>query len=218
MSKQGYSLLVLPFVMACRLWRKVQCSLVEPLKTRILSAVWRMECAGNVRFIGKTIIRCYDRNAISIGRNVMFVSCQNRNLVGLNGPTVLCASKGAKIEIGDDSGFSSPVINARSSIKIGCNVKVGGNVRIFDHDFHPLDWRDRRAPEKGENTRVKDVTIEDDVFIGTNSIILKGTHIGARSIVAAGSVVFGMDVPPDSLVKGNPAVVVKRKTVQDGRE
>jgi bifunctional UDP-N-acetylglucosamine pyrophosphorylase/glucosamine-1-phosphate N-acetyltransferase len=53
-------------------------------------------------------------------------------------------------------------------------------------------------------------TIGDDCFIGTNSILLKGTKIGARSIVAAGSVVFGLQIPPDSLVKGNPAQIIRR--------
>ena len=57
----------------------------------------------------------------------------------------------------------------------------------------------------------RDIVIGDDVFIGTNAIILKGTKIGNRSVVAAGSVVFGLDIPPDSLVRGNPAVIVKRQ-------
>ena len=62
--------------------------------------------------------------------------------------------------------------------------------------------------EDRRHIRSKPVVIEDDCFIGTNAIILKGTHLGARSIVAAGSVVAGLDVPADSMVKGNPAQVV----------
>jgi maltose O-acetyltransferase len=50
--------------------------------------------------------------------------------------------------------------------------------------------------------------IEDDVWIGANAIILKGVTIGARSIVGAGAVV-SRDVPPDCVVAGNPARVVK---------
>ena len=84
-------------------------------------------------------------------------------------------------------------------------------MRIFDHDFHSLDAAVRRTSQDRLNVRSKPVVIEDDCFIGTNAIILKGTHLGERTIVAAGSVVFGLDVPPDSLVKGNPAVVVPRK-------
>ena len=191
-------------------WKILLWEFLLPIKAHILSSLWRIKCGKNVRFMGRTIIRTYDKEAISIGNDVVFNSCDNRNLVGLTGPTILCACKGARIEIGSQTGFSSVVINSRSRIEIGNNVNVGGNTRIFDHDFHPLEWRARRHPEQGEKTRVKPVVIEDDVFIGTNAIILKGTHIGARSIVAAGSVVFGLDVPHDSLVKGNPAVVVKQ--------
>ena len=54
----------------------------------------------------------------------------------------------------------------------------------------------------------KEIIIEDDVLIGANVIILKGVHIGARSIIGAGSVVT-KDVPEDCIVAGNPAKVVK---------
>ena len=106
------------------------------------------------------------------------------------------------------SGFSSVVMSSRTSIKIGSHVKIGGNVRIFDHDFHALEADIRRASEDRKHIRSRPVVIEDDCFVGTNAIILKGTHLGARVIVAAGSVVFGLDVPPDSLVKGNPAQII----------
>lgn len=193
------------------LWRCILWNCFLPLKTIFLSCAWQIKCGKNVQFIGKTIIRAYNRDAIRIGDNVVFTSEVSKNLVGLTGPTILCACYGARITIGDNSGLSSVVINSRSSIQIGSNVSVGGNVRIFDHDFHPLEWRDRRKPEHGEKTRVKPVVIEDDVFIGTNAVILKGTHIGARSIVAAGSVVFGLNIPPDAMVKGNPAIIIERK-------
>jgi len=186
-------------------------SVAQPVKTFLLSCIWRMKCGQNVRFTGKTIIRSYEKGAISIGSNTVFNSCQSKNLVGLLGPTVLCACRGARITIGSNSGLSSVVINARSAVLIGDYVNIGGNVRIFDHDFHPLEWQSRRPPQNDNAIRTRTVIIEDDVFIGTNAIILKGTHLGARSIVAAGSVVMGLDVPPDSLVKGNPAVVIARR-------
>jgi cephalosporin hydroxylase len=45
------------------------------------------------------------------------------------------------IEVGDDSGGSAVVLSARTRIQIGNHVRLGGNVRIFDHDFHSLAQR-----------------------------------------------------------------------------
>lgn len=211
MKVRHYSMVLMPFVLIKRIIGLFSLRIFAAMRSHYLCALWRIDSGNNVRFFGKTIIRAYERYAITIGSNVVFNSRVDRNLVGLINPTILCAIKGAKIVIGDNSGFSSVVIHSRSRITIGNNVNVGGNVRIYDHDFHPLGWQSRRHPQQNDKIRTKPVSIDDDVFIGTNAILLKGSHIGARSIVAAGSVVFGLDVPPDSMVKGNPAVIVSRK-------
>jgi acetyltransferase-like isoleucine patch superfamily enzyme len=52
------------------------------------------------------------------------------------------------------------------------------------------------------------VTIEDDVWIGAQCIILKGVTIGARSIIGAGSVVT-KDIPADCVAAGNPCRIIK---------
>lgn len=89
---------------------------------------------------------------------------------------------------------------------------IGGNVRIFDHDYHSLKYMDRRDKKLDDaGCRTSPVFIEDDVFIGTNSIILKGVTIGARSVIGAGSIVSLKQIPPDSLVAGNPARILKEK-------
>lgn len=179
-------------------------------RTPILAWFWGVRCGKGVRFQGKTIIRTHRVGEIVLGHNVVFNSQATTNLVGLTGPNILDTFNGGRIVIGNSSGFSSVVLSSRSRIQVGNRVKVGGNVRIFDHDFHSLDPLVRCTSADRDNVRTKCVVIEDDVFIGTNAIILKGTTIGARSIVAAGSVVFGLQVPPDSLVRGNPAQVVTR--------
>jgi acetyltransferase-like isoleucine patch superfamily enzyme len=112
-----------------------------------------------------------------------------------------------RIEIGDHSGLSGTVLSARSLIQIGQRVLIGGNVRIFDHDFHPTGWQERCAGDPGAT---RPVVIGDDVFIGTNVIVLKGVQIGERSVIGAGSVVTLSEIPPDSLVAGNPAKIVRR--------
>lgn len=179
-------------------------------RSPILAWFWGVRHKGGVRFQGRTIIRAHRVGEISLGRNVVFNSQKTTNLVGLMGPNILDVFNGGRIVVGDNTGFSSTVISSRSEIRIGNRVKVGGNVRIFDHDFHSLDAHIRCSPMDRENVRTRPIVIEDDVFIGTNALILKGTIVGARSIVAAGSVVFGLQIPPDSLVKGNPAQIVRR--------
>jgi acetyltransferase-like isoleucine patch superfamily enzyme len=94
------------------------------------------------------------------------------------------------------------------SIQIGRNCLLAGGVSVRDLDGHPVDAERRRAGEPTPPAGVRPVVIEDDVWIGATAIILKGVTIGARSIVGAGAVV-SRDVPPDCVVAGNPARVVK---------
>jgi acetyltransferase-like isoleucine patch superfamily enzyme len=58
--------------------------------------------------------------------------------------------------------------------------------------------------------------IEDDVFVGANAIILKGVHVGARSVIGAGAVVTLREIPPDSVVAGNPAGIVRQGPSHQG--
>jgi len=200
--------IVLPIVLD-RIWRKVTMVWYK-LRSPLLAWMWGMRYGKAVLFQGKTIIRTRRVGEILLGDHVVFNSQALTNLVGLMGANVLDTSGGGRIIVGDHSGFSSTVISSRAEIQIGCRVKVGGNVRIFDHDFHSVDAKIRCSPDDRLHINTAPVTIEDDVFVGTNAVILKGTKIGARSIVAAGSVVFGLQIPPDSLVKGNPAQIIMR--------
>lgn len=115
----------------------------------------------------------------------------------------------AVLEIGKNVGMSGTVIWVAKPIKIGNNVKIGGGTTLIDTDAHSLSFKDRRNEISDAKNRIdKEIVIEDDVLIGANAIILKGVHIGARSIIGAGSVVT-KDVPEDCVVVGNPAKVIK---------
>lgn len=96
---------------------------------------------------------------------------------------------------------------ADERIDVGDRVLLGANVLITDTDFHPLDPAVRReTPQAGARAPV---VIEDDVFIGTQAVILKGVHIGRGAVVGAGAVVTRA-VPAGAIVAGNPARIVGR--------
>lgn len=95
---------------------------------------------------------------------------------------------------------------SEAQITIGNRVMIGANCIISDTDFHPLDPELRQStPNAGA---CAPVVIEDDVFIGTNCIILKGVTLGAGCSIGAGSVVT-RSVPPGAVAAGNAAKVVK---------
>ena len=91
-------------------------------------------------------------------------------------------------------------------VEIGNNVNLaqGITVTALNHNFSDSN---KRIDEQGVST--KPVTIEDDVWIGANAVVLPGVTIGNHCVVAAGAVVT-KDVPPHSLVAGVPAKVIKQ--------
>jgi acetyltransferase-like isoleucine patch superfamily enzyme len=101
------------------------------------------------------------------------------------------------------------VLSARKSISIGKRSLLGVNTRVYDHDFHSI-VPEHRIDRKLDSSMVKNsaVDIGEDVLIGANAIILKGTHIGDRSAVGAGSVVTAGDYPCNAVIAGNPARII----------
>ena len=102
--------------------------------------------------------------------------------------------------------FGTPLIDLTTPclVEIGKNCVLTHNVSVLTHgyDIHVLHGK------YGEwlNSAAK-VTIEDNVFIGLGSIILKGVTIGKNTIIGAGSVV-AHDIPPNSVAAGNPCNVI----------
>ena len=100
-------------------------------------------------------------------------------------------------------GFSE--VNAKgATILIGKNCDIASFVSINVADTH------NRCIGKKKNKDVMNIKIGDNVFIGSHSVILGGAKIGHHSVVAAGTVVRSQNIPPYSLIIGNPCVV-KRK-------
>ena len=152
-----------------------------------------------------------------IGDNFKFTSGDGINAISRNiKGSLYTDGKNASIEIGDDVGISSSCLWARDSIKIGNHVKIGACCVIIDNDAHPHDYIKRRNdyPTQvgmevyNESIPKSPIVIEEDVWIGAQCQILKGVRIGARSIIAAGSVVT-KDIPSDCIAGGNPCIVIK---------
>ena len=91
-------------------------------------------------------------------------------------------------------------------VTIGSHVNLAQGITItaLNHNFEDSE---KRIDEQGVSTSA--VTIEDDIWIGANAVVLPGVTIGHHSVVAAGAVVT-KDVPPHSLVAGVPAKVIKQ--------
>lgn len=144
---------------------------------------------------------------ITIGNNFCMTSGEHINPISANlQGSFYTDSPNAKIIIGDNVGMSSTRIWIHDKLTIGNNVKVGACVLLIDTDTHPIDYTVRRTSNEGTNSAP--IVIEDDVWIGAHSIVLKGVTIGARSIIGAGSVVT-KDIPSDCIAAGNPCKVVR---------
>lgn len=130
----------------------------------------------------------------------------------------LLSMENGKIEIGNYTEIrASSFVGSVESIKIGSYVIISNNVRIFDNNNHPTEPETRKEMCKngfyGEawrwtHSEHKPVIIEDNVWIGEKSTILKGVTIGEGAVIGCNSVVT-KDIPPYSLAAGNPAKVVK---------
>jgi acetyltransferase-like isoleucine patch superfamily enzyme len=160
-------------------------------------------------FYKKTYFHRHPESVICIGNRCIFDSTRFRNLVGVdNCCKISTLTKQAQLHIGHETGFSGVNIGCSEKITIGNDCLVGANVLITDTDWHPLDPAKRKERGFSSSIKSKPVKIGNNVFIGANSIILKGTEIGDNSVIGAGSVVSCI-IPPNVIAAGNPCKVIK---------
>jgi len=148
---------------------------------------------------------------INIGRSSDLIRIGRSSIIQ---GELLVFRHGGRISIGQSCfvGHGSRIWSA-STIQIGNRVMISHSVNIFDSLTHPLDPRKRAIhfeqisstghpaiADLGE----RPVNIEDDAWIAAAAIVLRGVTIGRGAIVGAGAVVT-RDVPPFSIVGGNPA-------------
>ncbi|WP_338867130.1 acyltransferase [Myxococcus stipitatus] len=153
------------------------------------------------RAVAMVRARWYFRAVQSLGRNVAAygpLSVHNEGEMVLGDrltfvagmiPSSLSCHAGAQLFIGPETQFNYGVaLEAWQSVRVGARCMFASFVRVGDRD--------------GRHTAP--IVIEDDVWVAHGAIIMPGVRVGARSVVAAGSIVT-QDVPPDTLAMGNPA-------------
>jgi acetyltransferase-like isoleucine patch superfamily enzyme len=170
--------------------------------------------------------RClYQASTVFYASSAIVNNMSNADSISIGANThvrgeILTFAHGGQITIGDYCyiGEGTRIWSAKS-ITIGNRVLISHNVNIYDNDTHPID--DPAARHKqfrdiittGHPTQIdlceKPVVIEDDALVASACTILKGITIGRASVVGAGSVVT-KDVPPYSLVAGNPARFIRK--------
>ena len=106
---------------------------------------------------------------------------------------------GASLILGKSYVNSNCKIRCSNRIEIGDDCAISHDVTILDSDFHEIIRPDFQAS--------KPIVIQNHVWIGTRSIILKGVTVGSGAIIAAGSVVT-KDIPPHTMAAGSPAKVI----------
>jgi acetyltransferase-like isoleucine patch superfamily enzyme len=144
--------------------------------------------------------------------------------------TVLEAYGRGRIDVGADSSLGGMRIYSRGRVSIGSHFLGSWNILVQDFSPHPTDpaqralqnewscrnfepsWataEDKRLPTLDWDFSPGEIVIGDRVWIGAQCVVLKNARIGSGCIVAAGSVVTAGDYPPNSLLAGNPAKVVR---------
>ncbi len=177
----------------------------------------------NIKIHKSTILK----NAFSIDH---FVKPSNRIYIVIGKECIinckiLFESTNGRVTIGNNVYIGGAQIISRASVEIGNDVIMAWGITIYDHNSHSINWEHRKkdmdlmykAAINNKNpfpdvdwTKIesKPVVIKDKVWIGFDAVILKGVTIGEGAVIAARSVVT-RDVPPYTVVAGNPARVVK---------
>lgn len=173
--------------------------------SRLLAKWWNINLGRNCRFIGIPYFHKHPTGTIVIGESCLFRSSEWSNSIGLNRRCFISSGSDAEMVIGRQSGFSATIISASVSIRIGDYVICGANCTICDNDRHPISISKNRAQLPGESAPV---VIEDNVFLGMNTVVLKGVKIGYGTVVASNSVVVS-SLPERVLAGGCPARIIR---------
>lgn len=191
-------------------------SKINYIKNLILKNKYRsIQFGHNVLILGKLpYFKLFKYSKCRIGDNVILNSDFKNSNTALSTRCKFVIGYNGNIEIGDNTMLNGCSITSYKSVTIGKNCQIGSFSLITDTDFHPVNPCEREkqvTKQKYDLATVnkKSIIIGDNVWVGWNAILLKGTIIGNNSIVAAGSIVLG-EFPDNVIIAGNPARIVKK--------
>lgn len=201
-------ILILSFKICKRIFKSITL-FFEQILSYILLKLNGVKMGSGFRSLGIPSVDVSLGGKIEIGNNLFIQSGNKYNQIGRQQRCFFVVRENGKLIIGNNVGMSSTAIVCDKFIQIGDSVKIGGNVVIYDTDFHSLDVDQRKEwVSDYNNTNRLDVIIENNVFIGAHSTILKGVRIGENSIVGACSVVT-KSIPENQIWGGNPAKFIR---------
>ena len=179
---------------------------------------WLMQSMGRGTVFGRgVVLRCPGQ--IVLGNHVLLddlvvldaKGAGSQVMIGdqvLIGRASILSCHESTIQIGDFVSIGPFVhMASKSRLSIGSHVAIGSGVQLMAGS-HATD--DPDTPMIQQQRLSKGIVLEDNVWIGTTATILDGVTVGSGSIVGAGSVV-NKDVPPASVVLGNPARVIQNR-------
>ena len=188
--------------------RGIRVRLCRIARTALLRRMSGLELGERVVFDGKPLIHISSGAAIRIENDCVINSVNYGYHVSMFAPVKLFADRpGAVISIGAQTRIHGSCLHAYSSISVGRRCLIAANCQIFDGSGHDIGFDNvsDRINTKGNS---KPIVIEDDVWIGANTIILPGARVGRGSVIGAGSVVT-TNIPSMVLAAGNPARVIR---------
>ncbi len=185
--------------------------LIIGLRTQLVIAIYglifkNLKMGDNIKFKGTPFIRAFGKTIL--GDSLIFNSKTQYNTVGLYKNCSIYVANHATLHIGSFTGFSGVSLHCEKAITIGKYCKFGGNVCIWDTDFHSLNYVERQKLIDSD-IKSEPIVILDNVFVGANSIILKGISIGENTIIGAGSVV-SKNIPSNEIWAGNPIRFIRK--------
>jgi acetyltransferase-like isoleucine patch superfamily enzyme len=163
-------------------------------------------------------LKIANKGTIVLGRNITINSGKNHNIIGGDLRTNIIVRPDATLNIGNNVGISNSTFVCEKNITLEDDVLIGGDCKIYDTDFHSLNYVCRMQPYKNgiPDNKINNfnILIKKGAWLGGSCIVLKGVTIGCKSIIGAGSVV-SKNIPDYEVWAGNPIKFIRKLSEEE---